>query len=1396
MNESQDILQKSFGFSVSGDTESNAGIDASKLEGTDMCKGSIASMKHGRYDVLQHIGEGGMGVVVLARDRYLQRDLAMKVISLDKSADPAFVDRFIEEAQIAGQLQHPSIVPIHDIGKLEDDRPFFTMKLIRGETLEVLLKKRASLAEEMPKWIGIFVQVCQAVAFAHAKNVIHRDLKPSNVMIGRFGEVQVMDWGLAKILPSAVNLPTTTEPNVASNADTADLGMHGSPPVLGPPPQQTTMESIIQSIRYSPNDADSDTSISQEREEHTSSLTSQGFILGTLAFMPPEQATGSADSLTTRSDVFALGALLCHIMTGKPPYVADSKNELHQLAIHGNTADAQVRLSQSPYDQELQNLAVRCLSKDPLDRPGNASVLVDFIAQHTAMNSERLRSAELERAATEAKYEATQRAVLSDQQRRRWVLGAGIATLLLALSVTVSYFWIRQTQSALLLARSNATIAELKETQERTNRLADARRTAQQITIPIENALAELHSSSERPIKTSFLKLELDFQRASQLLADSTDFDSQKMLVTFGGKLQWMRQLAESLDQIEAPLTEDTLVALIGHATNAQTTRPITANLPDQESIQHALNQLPTWGKKELAIAILNSIYRFGGLPDTLESLLDVNPTEKSMWQAIKAGDLSQLRALAQSDETQQQSLATLLVLSQTLLDEGPAWETSLALQELEWVVIQPDLARYGNTATKIAVSKEGWIEVPYFESADLCHVAADLPAENIRFFRLETYCGTEQSVVDYAKAALSDQTTDKEDTKQKELRNIRQNSISAAPSFEQDRGASTMVGPGAGGLGPEFCLISELNLFRAIPGLERHPLKLERYFSEHTTASGRPVDAAFDENDETYWAIGHANDVPIASTIFETQSLSAVDAQGRLELDLYSGDGDLWRATHLGRFRLSYAKPPGQPKESSVLIAQKLLDQLERRFPANPEILNQLARSRIESGVVAEINREAATVLASTALTIEPDNRKSLLFFTGIVLAGQTRFENAWYPRLLNLLESIIDPSLKQPSVERIARYQSDQGDRLHVLHPGTAFESYIESERLAPDLFQRHGRLAHGYFRKGELEKAMQIARRGVGFETIDAENLFYYGTVAFNCNASHEAFPVFQRWFERDTARKQIDKLQLLYARICFNANQMQTGKDLLLDLQSKVGLSPSVIATAAICTVTSSKPEELVWLLDFWGQHDTPELTQSQDVSIFRTRRTAWGMVAMAAIALDQSPILEQALRTKLTTHPIILDEVFRIVDALILDRGQSWASFVNMDNSLKLISLFRKIQPDEPRWVVRHALLQWLHGDTTEPLAMLESLPIQSAESDAIANPNEGRHWSNMARLVIASIRIVEAARDARNKNGKPNLEMQEREIAAAQQCLGRVPEPDRDLAEWLWWEYRIDQMKP
>src|SRR5262249_47533358 len=118
------------------------------------------------------------------------------------------VERFLDEAHIAGQLQHPGVAPVHDLGTLADGRPFFTMKLVKGRTLAELLRARPDPAGDLPGLLHVFEQVCQTVAFAHAKGVLHRDLKPANVMVGAFGEVQVMDWGLAKALAGQRGAPT------------------------------------------------------------------------------------------------------------------------------------------------------------------------------------------------------------------------------------------------------------------------------------------------------------------------------------------------------------------------------------------------------------------------------------------------------------------------------------------------------------------------------------------------------------------------------------------------------------------------------------------------------------------------------------------------------------------------------------------------------------------------------------------------------------------------------------------------------------------------------------------------------------------------------------------------------------------------------------------------------------------------------------------------------------------------------------------------------------------------------------------------------------------------------------------------------------------------------------
>jgi serine/threonine-protein kinase len=166
----------------------------------DVALGPEWPARAGRYCIESKIAEGGMGLVLRAHDPELSRPLAIKVIKREFAGHVDLERRFLEEAQVTGQLQHPGVPPVHELGRLEDGRPFFAMKLIKGRTLVDLLHERKSPAEDLPRWLAIFEQVCQTLGYAHSKKVIHRDLKPANVMVGAFGEVQVMDWGLAKVL--------------------------------------------------------------------------------------------------------------------------------------------------------------------------------------------------------------------------------------------------------------------------------------------------------------------------------------------------------------------------------------------------------------------------------------------------------------------------------------------------------------------------------------------------------------------------------------------------------------------------------------------------------------------------------------------------------------------------------------------------------------------------------------------------------------------------------------------------------------------------------------------------------------------------------------------------------------------------------------------------------------------------------------------------------------------------------------------------------------------------------------------------------------------------------------------------------------------------------------------
>jgi len=205
-----------------------------------------------KYELIDRVGQGGMASVYRARDRELGRDVALKVIRLPEAA-PDLAARMLREARTLAQLEHPGIVPVHDVGTLPDGRTFYAMKLVRGAPLDAL--PPAPLAERL----RIVERLCEAVAFAHAHGVIHRDLKPQNVMVGPFGEVLVMDWGVAKLAGDGAS----------------SLGGKAVHDV-----------------------------------DHHSPSTAHGMVLGTPGYMAPEQAAGDPSLIDARADVYAIGAIL------------------------------------------------------------------------------------------------------------------------------------------------------------------------------------------------------------------------------------------------------------------------------------------------------------------------------------------------------------------------------------------------------------------------------------------------------------------------------------------------------------------------------------------------------------------------------------------------------------------------------------------------------------------------------------------------------------------------------------------------------------------------------------------------------------------------------------------------------------------------------------------------------------------------------------------------------------------------------------------------------------------------------------------------------------------------------------------------------------------------------
>ncbi|MBN1268165.1 MAG: protein kinase [Kiritimatiellae bacterium] len=255
-----------------------------------------------RYEVGRVIAEGGMGVIYEARDLNCRRTVAMKVLPKDLPVQPDDLLRFIEEAQINSQLEHPNIVPVHELGLDADGNVFYTMKYVRGITLtEILLSIREgdqAIIDQYPlaRLLNIFQKACDAVAFAHSRGVIHRDLKPDNIMIGDYGEVQVMDWGLAKILKA---LRAATRARAVSD-EAAPLAPITIEPRGGAHPRAEPGEGVS-SVRTD--------------DLGTGLKTMDGRVMGSPGFMAPEQARAGGEDVDFRADIYSLGAILYSILT-------------------------------------------------------------------------------------------------------------------------------------------------------------------------------------------------------------------------------------------------------------------------------------------------------------------------------------------------------------------------------------------------------------------------------------------------------------------------------------------------------------------------------------------------------------------------------------------------------------------------------------------------------------------------------------------------------------------------------------------------------------------------------------------------------------------------------------------------------------------------------------------------------------------------------------------------------------------------------------------------------------------------------------------------------------------------------------------------------------------------
>ena len=619
--------------------EDSASVSAPVIDPSSREKLAVPQGR-GSYQLMGEIARGGMGVVLKGHDTDLGRDIALKVLDKRLCERMDVVQRFVEEAQIGGQLQHPGIVPVYELGMMADERPYFTMKLVKGKTLAALLAARETSSSDRGRLIDIFESVCQTMAYAHSRGVIHRDLKPANIMVGAFGEVQVVDWGLAKVL---LRGGTADEKRARELHET---------------------RTILETVR------------SDGSGSGTQSMV--GSVLGTPAYMPPEQASGQVQRLDERSDVFALGAILCEILTGLPPYVGEPA-EIIEAASQAELDGALERLDACQTEEVLVKLTKQCLMPAPAARPADASVLAARIQEYVVSKEERAHRAEVEAAEAAAR-------VQEERKARHLTLALGAAVVAIVLVGSGGWLWVQNERAA----QERSETARLQQAAERDQALQSQVNAALNEAALLEGgerwdeaivaadrarAVAEAGGASEELLGTVNATLtKLNAALAEARSREELRRDTQQLVA----ELRQVSREDQPVGPEELERQYRATFAAHGIDLDAGELEEAAAQLTRRDSGPELALALDEWGEARRLVEDEEGALR---LLD-IAHIVDPDPDRAHLREALAMRDLAELRYLASEGFTGQPASTYILL--------------ALALQRLEDRDLAFDVLRMG----------------------------------------------------------------------------------------------------------------------------------------------------------------------------------------------------------------------------------------------------------------------------------------------------------------------------------------------------------------------------------------------------------------------------------------------------------------------------------------------------------------------------------------------------------------------------------------------------------------------------------------------------------------------------------------------------------------------------